>query len=93
LNEDFIIKLGNKPTLEALRVQNRAITARSDICERVDLLKALRRTWAWTNDAFEVGREKFILLPPRASKRNFSNSSVVNVYGVTALKGCSVAFD
>jgi hypothetical protein len=93
LNKDFIIKLSNTPTLEALRVQDRTITGRSDFCERVNLLKTLRRDWAWTNDAFEVKREKFILLPPRASKINFSNGGVDDLYGVTALDGGAVAFD
>jgi hypothetical protein len=93
LNKAFIIKLRNKPTLESLRVQDRTITVRSDFCEQVNLLKKLRWAWEWTNDAFEVRREKFILLPPRASNINFSNSGVDDLYGVTALEGGAVAFD
>jgi hypothetical protein len=93
LNKDFIIEFGNEPTLEALGMQDRSITGRSDLCERLNLFKALRRAWAWTNDAFEVGRKKFILLPPRESKRNFPSNSVNDIYGVTPLQGCTVAFD
>jgi hypothetical protein len=93
LNEDFVIEFVNEPTLEALVMQDISITGISDLFERVIFLKALRRAWAWTNDAFEVGREKFIFLPPRASKRNLPSNSVNDLYGVIALQGCTVAFD
>jgi hypothetical protein len=74
----------NKPSLEALIVQNRTITGRYDFCERVNLLKALRRAWAWTNDAFEMIRDKLILLPPR---------EINDLYGVAALEGGAGMFD
>jgi hypothetical protein len=92
-NEDFIIEFDNDPTLEALGMQARSITGRSDLCERVNLLKALRRAWAWTNDAFDVGRENLIFLPPQASKRNFTSKSMNDIYDITALQGYTVAFD
>jgi hypothetical protein len=74
-------------------MQDRSITGISDFCERVNLLKALQRAWAWTNDAFEVGREKFIFLPPLESKRNSPTNSVNDLYGVIELQGCTVVFD
>jgi hypothetical protein len=92
-NEDFVIEFGNEPTLEALGMQDRSITGRSELCGLVNLLKALQRAWEWTNDAFEVRRDKFILLPPWAIKINFSSNGVDDIYGVTALQGCTVAFD
>jgi hypothetical protein len=41
---------------------------------------------------FEVGREKFILLPSRASKRNFSNIGVDDLYGIAALEEGTVVW-
>jgi hypothetical protein len=58
----------------------------------VNLLKTLRQAWAWTNDAFEARREKFILLLLWASKRDFSNSGVDDLHGVATLEGGTVAF-
>jgi hypothetical protein len=74
-------------------VQDRTINCGSDFCERVNLLKTLRRAWAWTNDAFEMRRENFIFLPPRTCKRNFSNGGVDDLYGIAALEGSAVVFD